>query len=94
MEITNCLQCLTNLPQCSLFQFPTVKFSALTTQKKCYFNKFRRVKNPFVSAVCPTKQFHCANGKCIPFSWVCEGENDCGDNSDETIAQCKGQWEQ
>ncbi|CAG9132321.1 unnamed protein product [Plutella xylostella] len=39
--------------------------------------------------VCSIKQFTCANGKCIPLSWVCEGDNDCGDNSDENIEECK-----
>lgn len=39
---------------------------------------------------CMQRQFHCTNGRCIPNAWVCEGENDCGDNSDEAPALCKG----
>ncbi|XP_015585106.1 very low-density lipoprotein receptor isoform X2 [Cephus cinctus] len=52
--------------------------------------------NSFVDAfstdskkACPLRQFACDNGHCIPFSWQCDGENDCTDNSDETFEQCK-----
>lgn len=32
---------------------------------------------------CPIHQFQCANGYCIPLSFVCDHWDDCGDNSDE-----------
>ena len=34
--------------------------------------------------VCLNTQFSCDNGRCVPSSYVCDYENDCGDNSDET----------
>ena len=40
--------------------------------------------------VCGRSQFHCANDKCVPESYTCDGDNDCGDFSDETICDtCK-----
>ena len=43
-----------------------------------------------VADVCSLRQFRCDNGRCIPLTWTCEGEDDCGDNSDETAAECDG----
>ncbi|KAL0266712.1 UNVERIFIED_CONTAM: hypothetical protein PYX00_009183 [Menopon gallinae] len=38
---------------------------------------------PSVGHTCSPDSFMCANSLCIPYAWVCNDENDCGDNSDE-----------
>ena len=32
---------------------------------------------------CSSSEFLCGSGKCIMNSWKCDGDNDCGDMSDE-----------
>lgn len=32
---------------------------------------------------CEEDEFSCQNGYCIRSLWHCDGDNDCGDNSDE-----------
>ena len=33
-------------------------------------------------------KFKCSNGKCIWKRWVCDGDNDCGNNDDESRHRC------
>lgn len=33
--------------------------------------------------VCPPKEFQCRNSLCVAPTFVCDGDDDCGDNSDE-----------
>lgn len=40
------------------------------------------------SAVCQRRQFACLNGNCVLDMQVCDKENDCGDNTDESSALC------
>lgn len=36
-----------------------------------------------VGHTCSVDYFQCANDNCVPKYWQCDGDNDCGDNSDE-----------
>lgn len=39
---------------------------------------------------CEEGEFKCKNnsGQCIPNEWVCDGKNECTDNSDEDTQMC------
>ena len=40
---------------------------------------------PFMCQIqaCPRGSSHCSNGQCVNEAYFCDGQNDCGDGSDE-----------
>lgn len=37
----------------------------------------------------PDTEFTCKNSRCIPKLWMCDFDNDCGDDSDEPAYMCR-----
>ncbi|CAF4326849.1 unnamed protein product, partial [Rotaria sordida] len=36
---------------------------------------------------CGINEARCRNNRCIPRAFICDGKDDCGDNSDETCGR-------
>lgn len=52
----------------------------------CIWNIFIIIDS---SDLCEPNEFQCDNKKCILKIWRCDGENDCGDKSDESLCRMK-----
>ncbi|ESP03822.1 hypothetical protein LOTGIDRAFT_230169 [Lottia gigantea] len=61
-----------------------VSYNTVSNENRWSF-KNCETKQPFVCQLpaCPSGSYHCSNGKCINNKWTCDGQNDCGDMSDE-----------
>lgn len=49
----------------------------------------KRLVFPAAQMTCGVDEFRCKDsGRCIPARWKCDGEDDCGDSSDEPKEEC------
>ncbi|CAL8370824.1 unnamed protein product [Arctogadus glacialis] len=51
----------------------------------------KKKREPVMNAIlCDVGEFHCHDQlTCVPENWLCDGEPDCSDASDETDTSCK-----
>ena len=49
-----------------------------------------RIMNLVIASntTCETSKVACPNGRCINRNWLCDKEDDCGDNWDENTYNC------
>ncbi|KRZ28512.1 Neurotrypsin, partial [Trichinella pseudospiralis] len=55
----------------------------------CGPNEAAGVQCAVIERECFPKKFKCNSSHCIDFKWICDGEDDCGDGSDEDLVKCK-----
>lgn len=69
-----------NIREIRLSFFTSLTMSYLTVMRYC---KLVLHLVPLSARTCPPNQYPCASGRCIPISWTCDLDDDCGDRSDE-----------
>ena len=56
------------------------------------FNISVKIIGAKLPSLCPLNHFQCSNGKCLKPHFMCNGNDDCGDESDEKLG-CQGKYD-
>ncbi|XP_008298554.1 atrial natriuretic peptide-converting enzyme [Stegastes partitus] len=86
---------LQRVPPCrSKPSYPALIVPTVLTKPSVVINlkPLRFVVESFSHCVCdPTREHRCADGRCVSRDWLCDGDHDCLDKSDELNCSCKSQ---